>query len=384
MESTIVAEEKSTHKVNTFVLGPLTKVEDADTLSYVKISDTDYCYVGKTLDWQDKVGTVVAYVPPDSLVDTLREEFNFLIPEAKYDENGDKGNQFARIKAKKLRQVLSYGLLVPTPQFNAGENVAEQLNVKHYEPKMNTGGKNATMSGEVAKSPSGHFPKYDVDAFPAYGRKVFVEGEAVILVEKLHGCSSKYVYKDDEMHVSSRGLWKKEWTSPPNLNLEDLIKKVGDEEKAKAIYDKAVTNHQPKKDLWWTVLDEVPAIKTFCQANPGYCLYGEVYGQIQKGFDYGIPNGKVSFAAFDILTPDGIWMNYDDMVEMCRQYDVPTCPLIAREVFNYENMLKYAEGNTTLPAKHIREGCVIRPVNERWDVRLGRAVLKIINPEYLS
>ena len=100
--------------------------------------------------------------------------------------------------------------------------------------------------GEVAKPPSGHFPKYDVDAFPAYGRKIFVEGEPVILTEKIHGCNSRYVFKDGIMHCGSRGEWKKEWSEAPKLTLEDLIKKTGSEEKAKEIYDYIQRSKQKK------------------------------------------------------------------------------------------------------------------------------------------
>jgi hypothetical protein len=42
-----------------------------------------------------------------------------------------------------------------------------------------------------------------------------------------------------------------------------------------------------------------------------------------------------------------------------------------------------AEGKTLLgEAKHIREGVVVQPVVNRWDHKLGRVKLKVINPEY--
>ncbi len=44
-----------------------------------------------------------------------------------------------------------------------------------------------------------------------------------------------------------------------------------------------------------------------------------------------------------------------------------------------------AEGSSTVPgAKHVREGCVIRPVIERTDPEIGRVQLKIVSSGYLE
>ena len=43
----------------------------------------------------------------------------------------------------------------------------------------------------------------------------------------------------------------------------------------------------------------------------------------------------------------------------------------------------HSEGGTTLADKHIREGVVIRPVQERTDPRFGRLVLKYLSDAWL-
>lgn len=392
METTIVAEEKSTHKAEVFQLGEPSKHPNADTLSLFKVGETDYSYVGKTEDWMNRIRKGVAWIPPDSLVDTTRPEFAFLMADAKYDENSNpvKGGLYARIKAKKLRGVVSYGLMVP---YDGDAEATEALGIKHYEPPLD--GKAGNLSGEDAPAPSGTFPKYDVDAFLKYGRSVFADGEPVFVTEKIHGANARYVFTNKigedgvtvgNMNCGSRNLWKKEFTSPPNLSLEELKVRIGDEAKALEVYDRAVTNFKPKANLWWVVLENTPQLRKFCEANPGYAVYGEVYGQVQKGFDYGVPKGESRFAAFDILKPDGTWMDTIDFISTCRTYDIPHAPIIASAIkFDFNTLVKLAEGNSTLPnANHIREGVVVKPILERWDKRLGRVNLKIINPAYLE
>jgi RNA ligase (TIGR02306 family) len=386
-ESTIVAEEKSTHKVEVFVLQPFEKHPNADTLSLIKIGDTDYSYCGRTEDWQGQIGKTVAWIPPDSLVDVSKPEFMFLAAEAKYDKNSnpDKLGGFARIKAKKLRGIVSYGLMVPF-EGEPGSNAAQPLNVHHYEPPLDNSNKNGLTGGEDATPPKGVYPKYDVDAFLKYGRKVFQEGEPVFVTEKIHGANSRYVYLDGNMNCGSRNLWKKEFSSPPNVTLEELKARIGDDAKAEEVFNRVVKNHTPKKNLWWVALENTPQLREYCQKFEGYTVYGEVYGQVQKGFNYGIKNGEVAFRAFDILTPDGTWMDADQFLATCKEHGIPHVPVLHENVpFNFDNLVEMAVGNSLVQgATNIREGVVVKPIKERWNEKLGRVNLKIINPAYLE
>jgi hypothetical protein len=42
-----------------------------------------------------------------------------------------------------------------------------------------------------------------------------------------------------------------------------------------------------------------------------------------------------------------------------------------------------SRGRTTLPDQHIREGVVVRPAMERFDPKIGRAILKYLSDDYL-
>src|SRR3989338_1193541 len=87
---------------------------NADTLSIVKVFDYTVCV--RTVDWQDK--SIGAYIPPDSVVPN---DANFAFLQGK-----------TRIKVRRLRGVVSMGLLVPAPAGSQiGQDVAELLGVTH-------------------------------------------------------------------------------------------------------------------------------------------------------------------------------------------------------------------------------------------------------------
>lgn len=386
--STIVAKEKSTHTVEVFYLPEMVKHFNADALSVCVIPGTSYTYVARTEDWVNKVGCLVAWLCPQTVVDVKRPEFAFL---------GEKGS---RIKAKKLRGVVSYGLLIPLPEncgLKPGDNAAGYLGATHYDPEISQltdkNGKknNFFMGGETAKAPRGIYPQYDVDAGMKYASKVMVNNELVYISEKIHGANSSFCYQDGEMHCRSHYEWKREFTSPPKITLEELTVKVGDPIRAQEIYQKAVVNFKTRKNMWWTILDKTPELRKFCEAHPGWCIYGEVYGNV-KGFPYDKSKDDIGFRAFDIFVPSTAgdsqplprWLDAEEFVKKCVEFQIPRVPFISIESYNLERCLSLVEGNSLLNSNHIKEGIVIRPVIERWDNKLGRVLLKFINPVYLE
>ena len=198
----------STHQVEVVSI-VLEKHPNADSLSIVNVFGGYTCVV-RTADWQAVAQG--AYLPPDSVVDTSRPEFSFLKPKA---------DGTHRVKAIKLRKVVSYGLMVPAPEgSNLGDDVATQLGVTHYEPPLpGVQSDNLITGGETAKGPTVFTVKYDVDAFRKY-HNLFTEGEPVWITEKIHGCSARYVYSDGQIHCGSRNEWKKEYPSYDHITLE--------------------------------------------------------------------------------------------------------------------------------------------------------------------
>jgi RNA ligase (TIGR02306 family) len=389
-ETTLVAE-KSTHQCPTFIFNfaEVKKHPDADRLGLYKIKDSDYNYVLNIADWENRDGKLVAWIQPDSLADTRLPQFDFLMNDAKFDKDCYRGGFYVRIKAKKLRGIVSYGLLVLAPEsLVEGDDAMDALGVIHYnkpeDDSVDANGKIKVGSNETASPPKHHCPDYDLDSFLKHARKVFVDGEISICTEKIHGENSRFIFDGEKMNCGSHHNWKKEFASAPNITIEGLVAQGVEQERAEKLYLDKVVNFKSNRNGWWETMVQNPAIEKFCRANPGYCLYGEKAGNIAK-MNYGMKNGKILFRAFDILTPEGNWMNFDDAKKLAEESGVEWVPVVYEGEFNLEKMVEMANMKTTINKQtHIAEGIVVQPKLERWDERLGRVKLKIINPKYLE
>lgn len=311
---------------------------NADSLSIVRVHG--WQVVVRTADWSD--GAMGAYVTPDSVVDTSRPEFAFLAGSKQV------GIDRSRVTVKRLRGVMSHGLLVPAPGRSLGEDLAEALGVTRYEPDAGGG-------GDVAPAPKGHHPVYDVESWRRYGG-ILIPGERVIVTEKIHGENCRiFCDKDDVFHVGSRTQWK------------------------------CKTLHNGSDTHWWKGL--TPEIASLCRVS-GWTLYGELHGRV-RGMEYGVEKGDVRFICFDAWdSAKEKWVGYDDLRSGLGNYPssfVPYVPVLYDGPYDAEHMLALADGNTLCNgASHIREGIVIHAVNERNDEKAGRAVLKIVSDAYLE
>lgn len=299
---------------------------NADSLSLVMVGDFQ-CAV-RTDDWNN--GDLAVYIPPDSVVPETKE-FEFL-------------GKNRRIKARKLRGEWSVGLLIPAPvEAEVGDDYMEQLGIVHYAPQVRG---NFTTNGDNVVPPPGFIPTYDIFNFRKYSW-LFDEGEEVILTEKTHGASARFVCVDDILFCGSRRFWKKE--NPD--------------------------------DLWWKAIKQDTSIEKWLRHNPGFAVYGEIYGSVQS-LKYGIDPGEIRFAAFDILK-NGKWLDFDEARVVGSP--LPWVPLVYRGEYEKDKVLAFADGVTLYPfATNIREGVVVKPVHERTDRKIGRVQLKIVSYAYLA
>ncbi len=157
----------STHKCEVVKI-ELSEHPNADALSIVPVFGWQ-CVV-RTDEWND--GDLGVYVPPDSVVPDT-EEIKRL------------GGMSGRIRAIRLRQVVSMGLLLHAPDgAEEGDDLMEALGVTHYEPPLPM-----SSGGEAERGPAGFFPHYDVENYrnSSYGSLISA-GEDVVITEKIHGC----------------------------------------------------------------------------------------------------------------------------------------------------------------------------------------------------
>ena len=340
-------EKSSTHKCEVVPV-VLEKHPNADSLSIVRVFGYQVCV--RTDAWGDKA--LGAYVVPDSVVDVSRPEFAFL---AEMSDN--KGKTHVRIRAKKLRGVPSYGLLIPVPEgVKEGDDVAELLGVERYVPPEERNSHGAAQGYVTTKAipipgpdVQFHIPDYHVDAFQRYAKGAFVDGEMVYVSEKIDGANSRYMWDGQRMHIGSHHRW----LEPEGVS------------------------------MWHKILEVRPEIKAFCMANPNLVLFGEVFGFVQD-LHYGMSPGEINFIAFDVMD-NGRWMNVLDMTNLVGKFDVPTAPFIAQMPYDFDQLMAMAEGPSLYGlTKHYREGVVVRPLIERTEFRIGRVQLKIVSMNYLE
>lgn len=301
---------------------------NADSLEGVTVDGWECCV--RKGDF--KVGDLIVFIPPDALVPADRPEFAFLAKDSIIPN--------VRIRAKKLRGTPSYGLVIKAPEgFNIGDDVTEHYNIGHYNPPESRDGEVSKVDPKLA-----YITKYDVESFQKIAKKIFIDGEEVILTEKIHGENQRFVCIDDEMWIGSRNMWKKQ----------------GD-------------------NYWWKVIEKYPQIEKFCRENQGYIVYGENYGA--ASLKYGLEKGARDFVAFDIRAKDNRWLDYDEARNLL---DCPWVPFVARIHYDLKTCMEYAEGKSLLGGNHHREGVVISPVRDRVEPRLGRAKLKIVSATFLE
>lgn len=333
----------STHSVDVIKIQEVLPHPNADRLEIIKIEEYTCCV--RKGDF--KAGDLAAYIEPDYVVDIERPEFSF-VPRP-------------RIKVKKLRGIISQGLIIPAPEGSQeGDNVMEQLGVTRYVPPMN-GINRPKFRAMGEKAPEGYHPKYDLENWRKYSR-LLEEGEEVFITEKIHGANARFKHDGEKMHLGSRSMWVKDDQTNP----------------------------------WSLALEQNPWIRSFCENNPNLTVYGEIFGWVQD-LKYGHSEKEISFAAFDILQGNR-WWDYDEIssifaplncldpsFEFQEGKHLWSVPILCQELYSKDIIRELVDGKSEIPgADHIREGIVVKPIRERTDVRLGRVALKVVSDDYLE
>lgn len=322
----------STHSVRIIEIGEVRAHDNAERLEIVPIGG----WQAVVKKGQFKPGDPAVYVEPDYTVPTTRPEFAFLAKEGKLRH---------RLKAVRLRGVLSFGLLIHVPDDLAGRAIGDdvmiELGIERYEPPVAMAGADELP---VDQWPAAYAPKFDVESLANFPGMI-EDGETVLVTEKIHGANARYFFDGATFFLGSRTRWLK-----PD-----------------------VAHH------WRRAVDGDPAIEAWCRAHPGVVLYGEVYGAVQS-LKYGQNPGYVGFAAF-AANDRGEWL---DTLTLIDDDSIRTAPLLYRGPFS-RDVLGLAEQDSAVSGAgpgHMREGLVIVPERERYDPKIGRVALKHISHRY--
>ena len=274
------------------------------------------------------------------------------------------GSKRNRVKAVKLRGVLSQGLVYPARDGKIrgqavaeGDDVTTLLELVKYEPPVPI-----AMQGEVTPA-HGATIHYDIENFKKYPHE-FRDGEPVSITEKLHGswCCLGW-HPEHGVVVTSKGMSDKGL----RLKLNDA--------NANNLYVRAWHARQE-------AFEQAQA-KLAAEGQPFYVL-GEVYGRGVQDLHYGEPNP--AFAAFDIYIGEpgrGRYLNAADLRESLANL-FPLAPLLYEGPFDEAVLREHTDGATALGGKHVREGVVVRPAVERESTEFGRVILKNVSGDYLT
>lgn len=379
-----MTEKPLNHQVN-IVRVPEPRVHtNADSLELFDIGG--YQVVAKKGNF--KAGDLAVYIQPDSVVPQT-EPFKWLW-EAYIGLDGIVPTRRRRITVRKFRGEWSEGLLMPLIDFAEyskggiwpgieGSDMSDLLGITHYEPEEDSpeGSANApvrkarrpkTLKGwlrffwyrllhltHVKRSEDSQAivvafdaPEYDVVAQKA-ARSGFANGEFVIVTEKLNGSNARYVFLEGVMYVGSHFQWK----SPESSN----------------IFTRALKQH--------------PWIETWCRANEGRILYGEVVGDT-KGFPYGCDKskGELGFYAFDIREPNGTWTK--PLTKPLTMDILTVVPILYIGLPDIEKIKSLTDGLSTIDRKTMREGVVISEMAPAAEGHRRPRQVKRVSNDYLA
>lgn len=342
---------------------------NADAIEIAHIGD--YQSIVRKGDFSN--GNFVAYIPEGSVLpDELITQMGLVGRLAGAAKN--------RVKAIKLRGVLSQGLVYPARRgWAIGEDVATELGITKYVPTLppHLRGRAKGMAYDITVN-------YDVENIKKWDRSL-LDGECVYITEKIHGTNIQI----GDAGVGSGHeavLWNSRyWVTSKGLGGRGIVLDFDDESN---VYVSYVTKIDPD------IFTKLEAIRIELRewvrilGGPDYpiALVGELFGPgIQKGFTYG---ESLQFRLFDIAVGTRSTIQYldaDKVEELALKYDIPHVPILYIGPYSKEKVQELTDGNEMVSGKslHIREGVVVKPCKERRDDEVGRIILKSVSEAYL-
>ncbi len=261
------------------------------------------------------------------------------------------GEEKNRVGVIRLRGEISQGVIIPNTGFEAlpfDEDISEALGITFYEAPipLHLAGEVESLSGKTTAL----FTNHDVEQFGIY-QSEFVEGEEVLVTEKIHG---------------SQGVYYR------NANLEWVVTSKGLSQKGLGLRESA-------GNTYWQAAHNTNLLETINTAfrTGEIQIFAEVL-PVQKGFTYGLQ--KPSLKIFKVIH-NGSILEYDALPEWCKSHFVP---ILYRGAFELEKILPLKEGLEMVSGKglHIREGVVLIPAKSRLNADGHDLAVKLISEKY--
>ena len=295
-----------------------------------------------------KVGDLVVFCEIDSFIPNSIAPFLTASDHFPKEYLGVKGE---RLKTRKLRGVISQGLILPLnilPQNDlewtdpVGADVSELLGIVKYDPPLP-----AQLAGQAKGNFPSLVPRTDQNRIQNIKLEEYY-GEYEV-TEKLEGSSCTFhLDQEGNFEVCSRNLSLKEtednafWKAARMYNVEQKMK---------------------ESDM------------------RGFAIQGELVGEGIQGNIYNIKG--VDFYVYDVYdTKQGKYLEPLTRRSMSASLNLKHVPVIDLAKYiqdmSKDDLLLYAEGKSVLNPKQEREGCVLKSIND------PSKSFKIVSNRYLT
>ena len=342
--------------------------------------NADRLEVARVWDWSvvvqkgvHKPGDAAIYIPIDSLLPQKLEDHLFP-PESKIKL------EHHRVRSIKIRQALSQGMIIPLIpsilafypallQKHIGDDVADILEIVHYEPPMNS--VPSHMRGNKRKRNHPLLFEYtDIENFKYYP-ELFQPDEVVYVTEKIHGTSVRY----GRLPVHINSLWKRIRAFFHMLPRDEFVLgsrhvQLQKDFKGRTFYDVNV----------YAIVARQLNVEN--RLKLGEIIYGEIIGHgIQKGYEYGCSKDEWKLMVYDVKI-EGHYLDAPALIAWCIERGFQAVPLLYLGPLSGTDLDILRVGPSLLGGQPIREGIVIRSVPETI-CYMGRKILKHLNDDYL-
>jgi RNA ligase (TIGR02306 family) len=333
-------------------IGSIDPIEGADRIVKATLKNVSFSFVvGKGLF---NVSDKVLYFPIDALIPL--EVQRKLGVEGKLS-----GKDKNLVRTVKLKNTISQGVvgnlsLIDGLADTSPESITQFLGVTKYEPPevICKGGK--LLSRHVPG-----VPYYDIESTDRY-----------------------YKVADKLMNIPCMITCKIEGSNWYGGVTEDGTEVVGQR-------NGQIIKTEDADHTWWSTAKSqnllMVAKKIQDELYPGkqIILRGELTGPKVQGNYYNLVNFQIFI--FDIMI-NNIYISAKEYLDICSKYNIQTVPILAKNVLlktwlNGKTIKEAANGKSVLIDK-LREGIVIKPMDEIYDEYLGgRTILKQRSVEYL-
>jgi len=333
-------------------------IEGADAIELAKV---------KNFTWQFVVrkgslvpGDVVAYFPLDAIIpQSVLEKMGMV---GKFS-----GKDKDRVKTKTFRGQISQGFVckveelsdfIPKSQpLNVGVDLTEFLGVIKYEPPVVP-----DKAGKLYPLPAFCHGKYDIEGCDNYPDVVqMLMDQRVAIFEKMEGSNFS-----TGMDASEKPA--KLYVSQRNYTIVPIEGHIHD---------------------FWKVAKNQKIIDAAQALHRHYCgsvlIRGEMLGPGYQGNIYKLKDHEVM--VYDLMLDDK-YVDAGRFFELCDQYNLKTCPVLAKNVILRDWLAgrtidEAATGESVL-FKTLREGIVIKPMVESRNNFIGRTIIKHRSAKYLA